>query len=129
MQDPISDMLTRIRNAGIRRHADVLVPASKHKADILRVLKEQGYIEGYANDEKEGKPFFRVALKYFNGKSVISTIKRESSPSLRRYSGVDALPRVLGGLGCLIVTTSKGVMTDQQARKQSVGGEIICSVE
>lgn len=129
MQDPISDMFTRIRNAGLRSHPDVLVPASKHKKAILQVLMDEGFIENMKDEEQERKPFMRVQLKYFNGKPVIAKIKRGSKPSLRRYSGKDDMPRVLGGLGCVIVSTSKGVMTDKQARELGIGGEIIGSVE
>ncbi len=129
MQDPISDMFTRIRNAGERRHPNVLVPASKHKKAILQVLQDEGYIENVKDELHEDKPFVRVELKYFNGKPVIAKLKRESKPALRRYMGKSEMPRILGGLGCLIVSTSKGVMTDKQARELGVGGEIIGSVE
>jgi small subunit ribosomal protein S8 len=129
MQDPISDMFTRIRNAGQRSHVDVLVPASRHKKAILQVLLEEGYIAGVKEEERENKPHVRVELKYFDGKPVIAKLKRESKPALRRYVGKDDMPRVLGGLGCLIVSTSKGVMTDKKARELGVGGEIIGSVE
>jgi small subunit ribosomal protein S8 len=105
------------------------VPASKHKKAILQVLLEEGFINGVQDEQLENKPFIRVQLKYFNGKPVIAKLKRESKPALRRYAGKDGMPRVLGGLGCLIVSTSKGVMTDKKARELGVGGEVIGSVE
>lgn len=129
MQDPISDMITRIRNAGERRHPEVLIPASKHKQDILNVLQEEGYINGSKAESHEDKPFIRVGLKYHDGAHVISKIKRVSRPSIRRYADKDSVPRVLHGLGCAVVTTSKGVMSDRKARELGVGGEVICTVE
>jgi small subunit ribosomal protein S8 len=128
IQDPISDMLTRIRNAGQRKHFDVLVPASKHKKDILSVLQTEGYIKEVKDESTEKGPHFRVTLKYHNGAHVITRLDRGSKPSLRRYAGKTEMPTVMSGLGCVIMTTSKGVMTDHQARKLGVGGEIICMV-
>lgn len=128
IQDPISDMLTRIRNAGQRKHADVMVPASKHKHEILKVLQNEGYIGDMSEESTDRGPHFRVTLKYHNGAHVISQLNRGSKPSLRRYAGKDNMPKVMSGLGCVIMTTSKGVMTDHQARKLGVGGEIICMI-
>lgn len=128
MQDPISDMLTRIRNASERKHVFVLVPSSKHKKDLLRVLLEQGYLNGYHEEVVENVPMLHVSLKYYHEKPVISTIKRVSRPALRRYAGAKAIRPLLGGLGCYIVSTSKGLMTDKQAKQLGVGGEIICMV-
>lgn len=128
IQDPIADMLTRIRNAGQRKHPSAMIPASKHKREILQVLQQEGYIGDVSEESTDKGPHFRVSLKYHNGAHVISQLDRGSKPSLRRYAGKDKLPKVLSGLGCVIVTTSKGVMTDHQARKQGVGGEIICMI-
>lgn len=128
MQDPISDMLTRIRNASIRGHEYVLVPASKHKKDVLRVLHEQGYLNGYHDEVVEKVPMIHISLKYYHNKPVISTIKRVSRPALRKYAGSKEIRPLLGGMGCYIVSTSKGLMTDRQARQLGVGGEIICMV-
>lgn len=128
MQDPIADMLTRIRNACLRKHPTVDVPSSKHKAAILDVLAAEGYIEAYANHVVDKVNHLRVTLKYYQGQSVIAMLKRESRPALRRYAGKKKLPRVLGGLGTVIISTSKGLMTDKMARQQGLGGEIICLV-
>lgn len=128
MQDPIADMLTRIRNACQRKHLTVDIPTSKHKEAILNVLLAEGYIESFAQHEKDGIRYLRVALKYFNGTSVITMLKRQSRPALRNYAGKNEIPRVLGGLGTVILTTSKGLMTDKMARLQGLGGEIICLV-
>lgn len=128
IQDPIADMLTRIRNAGQRKHAHVMIPASKHKRDILNVLQREGYISDITDENTENGPHFRVTLKYYNGQHVIAMLNRGSKPSLRRYAGKAKMPKVLSGLGCVVMTTSKGVMTDNQARKLGVGGEIICMV-
>lgn len=128
IQDPISDMLTRIRNSGQRKHFDVMIRASKHVKDILNVLKTEGYISEITDEATDKGPFFRVALKYHNGAHVISRLERGSKPSLRKYAGKANMPTVMSGLGCVIMTTSKGVMTDRQARKLGVGGEIICMI-
>lgn len=128
IQDPIADMLTRIRNAGERKHFDVLIPTSKHKRNILNVLQHEGYIGDIVDETTEQGPHMRVTLKYYNGKHVIASIKRGSKPSLRRYTSKADMPKVMSGLGCVILTTSKGVMTDHQARTLGVGGEIICMV-
>ncbi|MFI4956192.1 MAG: 30S ribosomal protein S8 [Gammaproteobacteria bacterium] len=128
MQDPISDMLTRIRNAGGRKHPSVLVPSSKHKKDLLRVLLEQGYVNGFHEETVGTVPMIHVSLKYYHDRPVISKIARVSRPSLRKYAGAKKIRPLLGGLGCYIVSTSKGLMTDRQAKQLGVGGEIICMV-
>lgn len=127
MQDPIADMLTRIRNALLVGKTKVEIPASKLKTSIAKVLKEEGYINDYAVDS-EAKPSLIIDLKYFEGRSVIAEIDRASRPGLRNYAGKEGLPQVRGGLGVAIVTTSKGVMTDRAARAAGVGGEILCTV-
>ena len=127
MQDPISDLLTRIRNAQMAGHTSVLAPNSKIKRSILAVLADEGYIEGYvATDEVKSQ--LAIDLKYFNGKPVIEEIKRVSRPGLRIYKESGDLPKVRGGLGVAIVSTNKGVMTDHKARSQGVGGEVLCTV-
>ena len=127
MQDPVADMLTRIRNAQARSKREVVMPASKLKVAIASILKEEGYIVSYKVDD-EVKASLHIELKYFEGKPVIESLERYSKPSLRRYNGVDDLPKVMGGLGTVIVSTSKGVMTDKNAREQGVGGEVLCLV-
>lgn len=128
MQDPISDMLTRLRNAQMAGKKFVEMPGSKLKAAVARVLTEEGYIAGFDTDDSSGKPRLSVELKYFEGKPVIAEIERFSRPSLRRYAGKDELPSVRGGLGVAIVSTSRGVMTDRAARAAGVGGEVLCTV-
>ena len=136
MTDPISDMLSRIRNAVTAKHARVDLPASKLKAEIARILQDEGYIQGYrlVEEPAEGKgraprPMIRVFLKYGpHGEKVISGIERISRPGRRVYLGVDDVPAVLGGLGTNILTTSRGVMTGRAARKAGVGGEVLCNV-
>ncbi len=128
MQDPISDMLTRIRNAQMVSKASVEMPMSKLKMAIALVLKAEGYIANCHEALVDKKPTLHLELKYFHGKAVIEHIARASRPSLRKYSSKDDLPKVKDGLGIAIVTTSKGVMTDIQARKENLGGEIICVV-
>lgn len=127
MQDPISDMLTRIRNGQAANKVSVKMPSSKQKVAIATVLKDEGYITDFvvAGDTK---PVLEVTLKYFEGKKVIDTLKRVSRPGLRIYKGANDLPKVMAGLGIAIVSTSQGVMTDRAARKASIGGEIICYV-
>jgi small subunit ribosomal protein S8 len=125
MTDPISDLLTRIRNAQAVDKASVKIPASKVKRSILAVLKEEGYIEDFAEQTVEGKPMLQVRLKYYAGRPVIERIERVSTPGLRKYRGKDRLPKVLGGLGTAIVSTSHGVMTDRAARKAGLGGEVL----
>ncbi|RMG58007.1 MAG: 30S ribosomal protein S8 [Gammaproteobacteria bacterium] len=128
MSDPIADMLTRIRNAQAAEKASVSLPSSKMKESLCKVLKDEGYIADYSVEENDGKPTLVIQLKYFGGKPVIEQVKRVSRPGLRIYRGKDELPRVIGGLGIAIVSTSKGVMTDRQAREMGVGGEVICTV-
>ena len=127
MQDPISDMLTRIRNGQAASKVSVKMPSSKQKVAIATVLKAEGYVTDFvvAGDTK---PELEVTLKYFEGKKVIDTIKRVSRPGLRIYKGANDLPKVMAGLGIAIISTSHGVMTDRAARKASIGGEIICYV-
>jgi small subunit ribosomal protein S8 len=129
--DPISDMLTRMRNAISARHTKVDVPASRLKIEVARILKEEGYITNYSIKTSEGSQArtLRIFLRYGpKGESVISKLKRISRPSLRVYVPSDEVPKVLGGLGINILTTSRGVMTGKQARKSKIGGEVLCSV-
>jgi small subunit ribosomal protein S8 len=128
MSDPIADMLTRIRNAQMVGKASVKMASSKQKEAICRVLAEEGYIAGFEVERIEGKAFLTVHLKYFEGRPVIETVQRVSKPGRRIYCGKDELPKVQGGLGIAIVSTSKGVMTDKAARRQGCGGEVICIV-
>src|SRR4051812_34886582 len=128
MTDPIADMLTRIRNAQMVRKPEVIMPASKIKAAIAQVLKDEGYIDGFAVRENSGKPELEISLKYYAGQPVIEKIERVSRPGLRIYRGRDDLPKVMNGLGEAIVSTSKGVMTDRKARATGVGGEVLCIV-
>ncbi len=129
MQDPISDMLTRIRNAQMASKVSVSMPASTLKTAIARVLEEEGYILGHAVEQQPGnKAELKIELKYLDGKPVIEEIDRVSRPGLRDYVGKDALPTIRGGLGVAIVSTSKGVMTERAARNQGVGGEVLCTV-
>jgi small subunit ribosomal protein S8 len=128
MTDPISDLLTRIRNAQMAEKVSVAVPASKMKRAVLEVLQAEGYIEGFAEQAVDGKPMLNVRLKYYAGRPVIERLERVSRPGLRRYRGKDKLPKVLGGLGTVIVSTSKGIMTDRSARQAGLGGEVLCVV-
>ena len=128
MSDPISDMLTRIRNAQSVQKSSVLIPASKVKTGIANVLKNEGYITDFRDAELEGKPALEVTLKYQQGRGVIETMKRVSRPGLRQYRGKDDLPKIQNGLGIAVVSTSKGIMTDTQAREAGQGGEILCIV-
>ena len=127
MQDPLADMLTRIRNAQMAEHASVVMPASKIKAAVAEVLKTEGYITDY-KVEGDVKAQLTVVLKYFEGKPVIEEIKRVSRPGLRNYRAASDLPKVNGGLGIAVVSTNKGMMTDRAARAQGIGGEVICTV-
>jgi len=127
MQDPIADMLTRIRNAQMVGKATVSMPSSTLKVSVARVLKEEGYVTNYASND-ESKPELTIELKYFEGKPVIETLERSSRPGLRNYKNKDELPSVRSGLGVAIVTTSRGVMTDRAARAAGVGGEVLCTV-
>ena len=127
MQDPLSDMITRIRNANLREKVSVAMPSSKVKVSVAKVLKDEGYILNYRVTEDK-KPVLEMDLKYYDGKPVIEEITRSSKPSLRVYSSSKDLPKVKSGLGVAIVSTSKGVMSDRSARSNGVGGEILCSV-
>lgn len=129
LTDPLGDLLTRIRNAQLRGRSKVLSPASRLREHVLDVLKDEGFIRGYAVVEKSGeKPEIEIELKYFEGKPVIQQIKRVSKPGRRVYSSVQDLPRVRNGLGIAILSTPKGVMSDAAARTENVGGEILCHV-
>lgn len=129
LTDPVADFLTRIRNAMRSRHQKLDVPASKLKAEIARILKEEGYIANYKPTEENGMKVIRVYLKYgVNNDSVIKELKRISRPGCRVYQGKDDIRRVQGGLGIAILTTPKGVMTGRQARREGVGGELLCEV-
>jgi len=128
MQDPLSDMLTRIRNAQMAGKTGVEMPGSKLKAAVAQVLKDEGYIADFNASSAEGKPRLAIELKYYQGKPVIAEIDRISRPGLRKYSGKGALPTVRAGLGVAIVSTSQGVMTDRAARAAGVGGEVLCTV-
>lgn len=127
MQDTLADMFTRIRNAQMAEKQTVTIPSSKMKLSVLEVLKNEGFISNFAV-EGDVKPEVTVELKYFEGKPVIEEIKRQSRPGLRNYRGTEELPKVRGGLGIAIVSTSQGVMTDHAARKAGIGGEVICTV-
>lgn len=127
MQDPIADMLTRIRNGQAANKVAVKMPSSKQKVAIATVLKEEGYVADFTV-AGEAKPELEITLKYFQGKKVIDSLKRVSRPGLRIYKSSSELPKVLDGLGVAIVSTSKGMMTDRAARKAGIGGEIICYV-
>jgi small subunit ribosomal protein S8 len=129
MSDPISDMITRIRNGQRAQKSSISTPASKMRGAILDVLQKEGFIRGYTKDESvAGKPAFEVELKYSEGKPVIVEIHRISRPGRRVYSGVEDIPRTYSGLGISIISTSRGVLSDIEARKQNVGGEILCRV-
>ncbi len=128
MSDPISDMLTRIRNAQMANKASVVMPSSKLKLAIVKVLEEEGYIDGYSVREQDKKSILEIGLKYYAGHPVIERIDRVSKPGLRIYRGVNNIPRVMNGLGVAIVSTPKGVMTDRKARAANVGGEVLCVV-
>jgi len=129
MQDPISDMLTRIRNAQQAGIAAITMPSSTLKVAVARVLEEEGYIESHnASDQEGGKSDLSITLRYHEGKPVIEEISRMSRPGLRQYKSKDDIPQVKGGLGVVILSTNKGVMTDRAARAAGVGGELICSV-
>jgi len=128
MNDPIADMLTRIRNAQSVQKKTVVMPASKTKTGIAKVLKDEGYIADFRSVEVDGKPSLEITLKYFQGKGVITSIQRVSRPGLRKYRGKEDLPRILNGLGTAIVSTSQGIMTDASARAVGQGGEVLCVV-
>lgn len=128
MQDPLSDMLTRIRNAQMAGKTSVEMPGSKLKAAVAKVLKDEGYVEGFSASNSEGKPRLAIELKYYLGKPVIAEIDRSSRPGLRKYSSTGELPSVRSGLGVAIISTSQGVMTDRAARAAGIGGEVLCTV-
>ncbi len=128
MTDPIADMLTRIRNANNMRHETVTMPASKIKTAILDVLVKEGYIDSFKNETNDNKTVTTVTLKYAQGQSVIKGLKRVSKVGLRVYAKADELPQVLNGLGTAIISTSNGVMTDRDARKQNLGGEVLAYI-
>jgi len=127
LQDPLSDMLTRIRNAQARKKETVTMPSSKLKVSVAKVLKEEGYVVDYSVSG-DVKPELTVVLKYFQGQPVIEEINRASRPGLRAYASLAKMPKVHGGLGVAIVSTDKGVITDRAARAQGVGGEVLCTV-
>ena len=128
MTDPISDMLTRIRNAQTARKPSVTLPSSKQKVAIAKVLEQEGYLGGVSTETVEGKAQLTLALKYYDDRPVIERLQRVSRPGLRIYKRVDQLPVVQGGLGVAIVSTSHGVMTNTQAKAQGYGGEVLCNV-
>ena len=128
MSDPIADMLTRIRNAQMSEKVSVAMPASKVKAAIAKVLKDEGYIDDFAVRPQDGKPTLEVGLKYYAGRPVIEKLERVSRPGLRIYKPCDSIPQVMNGLGVAIVSTSQGVMTDRKARGLGIGGEVLCIV-
>jgi len=128
MTDPIADMLTRIRNANQMKHDTVDIPASKLKKEILEVLKAEGYIVGYKVVKGDVQDTLRVSLKYLNNERVVKGLKRISKPGLRVYAKTSEIPKVLNGLGIAVISTSKGIMTDREARKQKIGGEILAYV-
>ena len=129
MNDPIGDMLTRIRNASMRGKSTVLTPGSKQRARVLAVMADEGYIRGYEETKDgHGHPAIEISLKYFDGTPVIRELKRVSKPGRRVYMSVKDIPQVRQGLGVSIVSTSKGVMSDASARSQNVGGEVLCTV-
>ena len=127
MQDPIADLFSRINNAQARRKSSVVVPSSNKKLSLLSLLKDKGYISSFIVSEDD-KPEIEIKLKYFQGNPVIKELKRISKPGLRQYSNKKYIPEVNGGLGIAVVSTNKGLMTDQEAREAGLGGELICSV-
>ena len=128
MQDPIADMFARIKNAQARSRREVSMPMSKQKKAIAEVLKQEGYITDFRVDETGTHPQLTIALKYYDSKPVIEGLKRVSRPGLRVYRATSELPKVVGGLGVAIISTSQGVMSDRKARELGIGGEVICSV-
>jgi small subunit ribosomal protein S8 len=127
MQDPIADMLTRIRNGQMAKHEEVSMPSSKMKVSVAKVLEDEGYIKSFSVEEGV-QPVLTVQLKYFEGRPVIEKIERVSRPGLRIYKATQDLPKVMGGLGVAVVSTNKGVMSDRAARAANVGGEVLCYV-
>ena len=128
MTDPIADMLTRIRNGQRARKVSVTMPSSTAKVAVAKVLKDEGYISDYSTEKDGAKANLHVELKYYEGAAVIEKVQRVSKPGLRIYRGKEELPKVLGGLGVAIVSTSAGVMSDREARKRGIGGEVLCVV-
>lgn len=129
ISDPISDMICSIKNAQAVNQESTVTPASKLKKNILAVMQQEGYIRSYEMIEKEGHPFIKINIKYYRNKPVIEMLRRVSKPGLRQYRGKDELPRVDAGFGTAIISTSKGIMTDQAARQAQVGGEILCVIK
>ena len=127
--DPIADMLPRIRNAQMVRHIEVRISHSQFKETLARLLLREGYIEQVNVQRDNGRPVIVIQLKYYRGRPVIDQIRRVSRPGLRNYVSRNELPRVLGGLGIAIISTSQGLMTDREARKTGIGGEVICTVQ
>jgi len=128
IQDPIADMLTRIRNAHERGRHEVKMPSSKLKVAITSILKEEGFVTDFRIEGSGYRKTLVIELKYFEGKPVIAKLQRVSRPGLRRFKSTSALPKVMGGLGTVIISTAKGVMTDKSAREQGIGGEVLCIV-
>ena len=128
MSDPIADMLTRIRNAQMAEKVTVVMPSSKLKVAIAKVLQDEGYVEGFNVSSNGGKPLLEIGLKYHAGRPVIEKVQRVSRPGLRIYKGCEEIPNVMNGLGIAIVSTPKGLMTDRKARANGVGGEVLCIV-
>ncbi len=128
ISDPIADALTRIRNANMVNHEEVSMPASNLKVELIKVLQSEGYVQGYTVEEKDGFKELKVSLKYDNGKSVITGLQRISKPGLRVYSKAKNMPRVFDGMGIAVISTSKGLMTEKQARANKLGGEVLCYV-
>ena len=128
ISDPIADTLTRIRNANMVKHESVSMPASKLKEELIKVLQKEGYVDGYTVEEKDGFKVINVTLKYSNGTSVITGLQRISRPGLRVYSKAKNMPRVFDGMGIAVVSTSKGLMTEKEARANKLGGEVLCYV-
>ena len=128
LSDPIGDMIARIKNAQLRNHKKVQLPSSNFKVKIAEVLKSEGYIIDYKVSQETNKPYLEISLKYNSGNPVISSIQRVSKPGRRIFSRAESLPKINNGLGIAIISTPKGVMTDIDARKQKIGGEIICKV-
>ncbi len=128
MSDPIADMLTRIRNAQMAEKITVVMPSSKIKVAIAKVLQDEGYVDGYKVSDMDGKPVLEIGLKYYAGRPVIENVQRVSRPGLRIYKGCQDIPKVMNGLGIAIVSTPKGLMTDRKARANGIGGEVLCIV-
>lgn len=128
MSDPIADMLTRIRNAQMAEKVTVVMPSSKLKVALAKVLQEEGYVDGFKVVSDNGKPTLEIGLKYYADRPVIEKIQRVSRPGLRVYKGSEDIPKVMNGLGVAIVSTSKGLMTDRKARANGIGGEVLCIV-